>query len=124
MKGIGAIMKRIKLLLCSVCIFALMLCAVPASAVSVSVPLTPDTMRNDSEKMEFYPFVYSEEEGFAWVEELIGDCSSCLPGYLYVQRLSTGERWQVLDRPVNLFRSSDVTLYCIVDDSTILQTNY
>lgn len=117
-------MKRAKLLLCSVCIFALMLCAVPASAVSANIPVTPNTTGNGSDKMEYYPFVYSEEEGFAWVEELIGDCSSCLPGYLYVQKLSTGERWQVLDQPVDLFRSSGETLYCIVDGSDILQTNY
>lgn len=51
-----AVMKRVKLLLCSVCIFALMLCAVPAGAASKSIP----TMLGTEEHIPF-PTDYDKE---------------------------------------------------------------
>lgn len=74
--------------------------------------------------MVFFPFVYTEEPGWAWARELIGDCSALVPGYLYLQDLRTMEITQIIEEPVDLFRSDNETLYCIVDGTLILRTNY
>ena len=75
------------------------------------------------EEMRYYPFVYSENDDFAWAREIIGDCSECVPGYLYVQDLCSKEIWQVLHQPVSLYRSNNEQLYCIVG-TTIVCTDY
>lgn len=110
-----------------VCVLALLVCCVSFSAeASSNVTALKNTTRNNSalEAMGYYPFVYSEEDGFAWAREIIGDCSMCEPGYLYVQDLITKEVWQVLDCPVDIFRVIERTIYCIVDGNKILRTDY
>lgn len=74
--------------------------------------------------MIFYPFVYTEEPGWAWARELIGDCSSLVPGYLYLQDLRTKEITQIIEEPVDMFRSDHEILYCLVNGTSIVQTNY
>ena len=110
-----------------VCVLALLVCCVSFSAeASGNVTALKNTTRNNSalEAMGYYPFIYSEEDGFAWAREIIGDCSMCEPGYLYVQDLITKEVWQVLDCPVDIFRVIERTIYCIVDGNKILRTDY
>lgn len=74
--------------------------------------------------MIFYPFVYTEEEGWAWARELIGDCSALVPGYLYLQDLRTKKIAQILAEPVDIFCSDNEILYCLVQGASIVQTNY
>lgn len=110
-----------------VCVLALLVCCVSFSAeASDNVTALKNTTRNNSalEAMGYYPFIYSEDDGFAWAREIIGDCSMCEPGYLYVQDLITKEVWQVLDCPVDIFRVIERTIYCIVDGNKILRTDY
>lgn len=113
------------------CIFASLFCAcsfmlsLASTTYATNTPQGADeVMLEDSSQMRYYPFVYSEDEDFAWARELIGDCSACVPGYLYVQDLTTMELWKVLDFPVDYFRSSGDILFCVVDGGTIIQTNY
>ena len=110
-----------------VCVLALLMCCVSFSAeASDNVTALKNTTRNNSalEAMGYYPFIFSEDDGFAWAREIIGDCSMCEPGYLYVQDLITKEVWQVLDCPVDIFRVIERTIYCIVDGNKILRTDY
>lgn len=93
-------MKQIRLL-CPTCVFALVLCTVSTSVATTGAVSISETTPNISDEMEYYPFVYSEDETFAWARELIGDCSVCEAGYLYVQDLSSHEIWQVIDQPVD-----------------------
>ena len=74
--------------------------------------------------MVFYPFVYTEEAGWAWARELIGDCSSCVPGYLYLQDLTTKEITQIIEDPVDMFCPDREILYCIVNGNSVVRTNY
>lgn len=74
--------------------------------------------------MLFYPFVYTEEEGWAWAREMIGDCSSLVPGYLYLQDLRTKDLAQILAEPVDMFCSDGTVLYCLVESSSVLRTDY
>lgn len=74
--------------------------------------------------MIFYPFVYTEEPSWAWAREIIGDCSSLVPGYLYLQDLRTKEITQIIEEPVDTFCLDNEILYCLIDGSAILRTNY
>ena len=74
--------------------------------------------------MIFYPFVYSEESGWAWAREIIGDCSALVPGYLYLQDLRTKEITQIIEEPVDMFRSDNEILYCLVNGTSIVRTDY
>ena len=71
--------------------------------------------------MVFYPFVYTEEAGWAWARELIGDCSSCVPGYLYLQDLTTKEITQIIEDPVDMFCPDREILYCIVNGNSVVK---
>ena len=74
--------------------------------------------------LQYYPFIYTEDSGFDLFRSLIGDCSQCVPGYLYVQDWQTSEIWQVLDEPVNMIRMDGDTLYCVVSGNKIIRTDY
>lgn len=89
-----------------------------------SVPETSHPEIDFDGPMVFYPFVYTEEPGWAWARELIGDCSVCVPGYLYLQDLTTKEITQIIEDPVDMFCSDHEILYCLVNGNSIVQTNY
>lgn len=74
--------------------------------------------------MVFYPFVYTEEPGWAWARELIGDCSNLVPGYLYLQDFRTKEITQIIEEPVDMFCSDNEILYCLVGGTSVVRTNY
>ena len=110
-------------------LLALCLCGASmggSSAYAVSMDLEDESITDIRSEidLQYYPFVYTEDEGFALFREVIGDCSSCIPGYLYVQDWNTREIWKVLDEPVTLYRMDGDTLYCIVDGNRIVRTDY
>lgn len=114
--------KHAVILTCLLCIVMLAINMVAANAVSINE--MEDYSNSDYETKNHYAFIYSDTDEFAWARELIGDCSNCVPGYLYVQDLLTGEIWQVINQPVDMYRSSGETLYCVIGGTTIIQTNY
>lgn len=116
--------KQACVLMLLFCVCSLML-SLTSTTYAINTHQNADELVSEvSSEMRYYPFVYSEDEDFAWDRELIGDCSACIPGYLYVQNLTTKEIWRVLDCPVDYFRSSGDTLFCVVNGGTIIQTNY
>lgn len=116
--------KQVGVLMLLFCVCSLML-SLTSTTYAINTHQNADELVSEvSSEMRYYPFVYSEDEDFAWDRELIGDCSACIPGYLYVQNLTTKEIWRVLDCPVDYFRSSGDTLFCVVNGGTIIQTNY
>lgn len=111
-------MKTGKFLSLVCCVIALVAITISLSAFAV----TSEEASND-DTTQYYPFIYTDADDFAWARKIIGDCSQCVPGALYVHNLSDKNTWQVLQSPVSMFCSDDEKLYCIVDKQ-IISTDY
>lgn len=112
--------RRIGAFLIMVALLLVMVCLSGQNAVAAS---GENWGMQSEESTDYYPFVYTDAEGFEWARNIIGDCSSCEVGYLYVQDMSTREISQVLTQPVSEFCLDGEMLYCIVDDLFIVKTD-
>ncbi len=104
-------------------VMCLSLAGISASAIEDASAFAHPVIDFEGE-MKFFPFVYTDADEWAWARELIGDCGICFPGYLYLQDLTTKEITKIIDDPVDMFRSDNEILYCLVNGTSIIRTNY
>lgn len=121
-------MKKVTALL--LCFFLLSGMTVSVNAKTLSnddtVILVPANsyQENTYAKDGYFPFIYQEEDGWQFWRDFIGNCDSCVDGYLYVQNLKNGAVLCVLPERVSSYRSTVDWLYCITEQNVVKKVAY
>lgn len=123
-------MKKIVILIISILLLSSTVCAQQAKddGSEYLVPNNVVSYISDGEtinvqQLDFYPFVFSKEEGREWFNDnVIGD-ANCQEGYLYSKDMRDGTIRQLFSQPVGAYKSEPDGVSFIFNNA-IYKVNY